>query len=61
MQNLHEKNAFFVDKKLVLYWQVKVHPISCVKTAFIANEGLYQFKVMPFGLMNARAVFQRLM
>ncbi|PKH99436.1 hypothetical protein CRG98_049656, partial [Punica granatum] len=29
-------------------------------TAFFAHEGVYYYKVMPFGLKNARATYRRL-
>ena len=43
------------------FWQIRVHPDSVEKTAFVVPQGLYEFNVMPFGLCNAPSVSQRLM
>ncbi|MCP3663191.1 MAG: RNA-directed DNA polymerase [Gammaproteobacteria bacterium] len=43
------------------YWQVPLHPDSMPKTAFTSMFGLYEFKVLSFGLTNAPPSFQRLM
>ena len=43
------------------YHQVTMHPDSKEQTAFISHAGLYQFRVLSFGLINAPPQFQRLM
>ena len=46
-------NAFFG------YNQILMHPEDREKTAFIIDRGLYCCKVMPFGLKNLGATYQR--
>ncbi len=43
------------------YWKVPVAEKDRPKTAFTTSMGLFQFRVMPFGLSGAPATFQRMM
>ena len=43
------------------YNQIKVNEDDQERTSFVTSQGLFCYKVMPFGLKNAGATYQRLM
>ena len=42
------------------YHQIPMHSPDAEKISFIPPHGLYCYNVMPFGLKNTRATYQRL-
>lgn len=55
--------AKFVTKLDLLmgYWQVPLTPQAQAVSAFVTPDALYKCKVLPFGMKNVPAMFQRLM
>ena len=43
------------------YHQIFMDAADKEKSAFICSAGVFNYKMMPFGLMNAGATYQRLM
>lgn len=55
-------NAKFVSKFDLLkgYWEVPLTGRAKEISAFVTPDGLYQYKVMPFGMKNTSATFLRM-
>ena len=56
-------HAKYVSKFDLLkeYWQVPLTQRAQELLAFVTPDGLFQYRVMPFGMKNAPATFQQMM
>ena len=61
LDKLHGYSFFSVIDISSAYWCVPVRECDVEKTAFNTPRGLYEMTVMPFGLVNSQATFQRMM
>ena len=61
MDRLHGKKYFSKLDALKGYYQIRLDDNIQELTGFTCPLGLFQFTVLPFGLKNAPAIFQRMM
>lgn len=61
LESLHGKRYFTTLDAASGYWQIPMEAASIAKTAFSCSEGFFEYVVMPFGLCNAPATYQRAM
>ncbi len=55
-------SKFFSTLDLISgYWQIEIDEKDRPKTAFLTEDGHYEYNRMPFGVTNAPSTFQRLM
>lgn len=61
LQRLNGKRVFTSLDLCSGYWQILLSRDASSKSAFTTAEGLFEFKVLPFGLGTSSAELQRLM
>ncbi|CAF0859482.1 unnamed protein product [Brachionus calyciflorus] len=60
LNKLHGSKFFTSLDCISGYWQIKLSERAKQISSFICSLGLFSFNVMPFGLCNAGATFQRI-
>lgn len=61
LDSLRHAKYFSVIDLAAGYHQIPLHPEDQHKTAFITEDGLFEWTVMPEGIINGPAIFQRYM
>ena len=59
LNQLREARYFSTLDLTAGYWQIQVDEASQEKTAFVTHQGLFEFRVMPFGLTRMPLQFFR--